>query len=223
MRKRFFDLAFTPAVRAQQSSRGSRAAYAALAKRAATGTLPDTLSEDEIDFIKARDSFYLATVSENGWPYVQHRGGPVGFVRHLDDGTLGWADYMGNRQYVSIGNTTADDRVAMLFMDYPHQQRLKLLGHMRAYDVSDRPDLAQVLAVDGYRAKLERLIVVTIEAFDWNCPQHITPRFTVAELEPVLAPLHARITELEQQLDAARKVITPFGSVAQGPRTDAGT
>ena len=113
-------------------------------------------SEGEIAFIKARDSFYLATVSESGWPYVQHRGGPVGFVRPLDDGTLGWADYTGNRQYVSTGNTTADDRVAMLFMDYPHQQRLKILGHMRAYDVSDRPDLARVLAVDGYQARLAR-------------------------------------------------------------------
>ena len=131
MRKRFFDLAFTPAVQAQQTSRGSRAAYAALAKRAAADTSADTLSESEIAFIKARDSFYLATVSESGWPYVQHRGGPVGFVRHLDDGTLGWADYTGNRQYIYIGNTTADDRVAMLFMDYPHQRRLKLLGHMR--------------------------------------------------------------------------------------------
>ena len=207
MRKRFFDLAFTPAVQAQQTSRGSRAAYAALAKRAVTYTSAETLSEGEIAFIKARDSFYLATVSESGWPYVQHRGGPVGFVRPLDDGTLGRADYTGNRQYVSTGNTTADDRVAMLFMDYPHQQRLKILGHMRAYDVNDRPDLARVLAVDGYQARLERLIVVAIEAFDWNCPQHITPRFTVAELEPVLAPLHARIAELEQQLDAARKVI----------------
>src|SRR5271166_6493846 len=169
MRKRFFDLAFTPAVQAQQTSRGSRAAYVALAKRAATDTSADTLSGDEIDFIRARDSFYLATVSESGWPYVQHRGGPAGFVRHLDDGTLGWADYTGNRQYISIGNTTADDRVAMLFMDYPHRQRLKVLGHMRAYDVYGRPDLAQVLAIEGYRANLERLIVVSIEAFDWNC------------------------------------------------------
>ncbi len=132
----------------------------------------------------------------------------MGFVRHPDDGTLGWADYTGNRQYVSIGNTTADDRVAMLFMDYPHQRRLKVLGRMRAYDVNGRPDLAQVLAVEGYRTNLERLIVVSIEAYDWNCPQHITPRFTVAELEPVLAPLHARIAELEQELAAARKIAT---------------
>lgn len=208
MRKRFFDLAFTPAVRAQQTLRGSRAAYSALAKRAATDTSADALSEDEIDFIKARDSFYLASVSESGWPYIQHRGGPVGFVRYLKDGTLGWADYTGNRQYVSIGNATADDRVASLFMDYPHQQRLKTLGHMRAHDVDSRPDLALLLAVDGYQAKMERLIVVTVEAFDWNCPQHITPRFTVTELEVGLAPLHARIAELEKQLAAARRVIT---------------
>ena len=123
MRKRFFDLAFTPAVREQQTLRGSRNAYSAMTERPGTDATADVLAEREIAFIQARDSFYLATVSATGWPYVQHRGGPVGFVRHLADGTLGWAEYIGNRQYVSIGNATTDDRLAMLFMDYPHQNQ----------------------------------------------------------------------------------------------------
>ena len=205
MRKRFFDLAFTPAVREQQTLRGSRNAYSAMTERPGTDATADVLAEREIAFIQARDSFYLATVSATGWPYVQHRGGPVGFVRHLADGTLGWAEYIGNRQYVSIGNATTDDRVAMLFMDYPHQERLKILGHMRAHDLDSRPDLATTLRVDGYRAKLERFVVVTVEAFDWNCPQHITPRFAAAEVRTVVGPLQARIAELEQQLAAARR------------------
>jgi predicted pyridoxine 5'-phosphate oxidase superfamily flavin-nucleotide-binding protein len=203
MRSRFFDLAFTPAVRRQQALRGSRDAYSAMMERAADDAAPDTLSEQEIAFIAARDSFYLATVTETGWPYVQHRGGPPGFVRCLTDGALGWAEYVGNRQYVSIGNATADDRVAMLFMNYPHRQRLKLLGHMRAHDLASRSDLLPLLKVDGYRAKLERFVVVTVEAFDWNCPQHITPRFTNQEIQAIVAPLRARIAELEQQLASA--------------------
>ncbi|MEJ0015888.1 MAG: pyridoxamine 5'-phosphate oxidase family protein [Acetobacteraceae bacterium] len=207
MRRRFFDLAFTPAVRDQQTRRGSRSAYTAIAARDGGDggdVMADKLSGHEIAFIAARDSFYLATISEAGWPYVQHRGGPPGFVRHLPDGTIGWAEYAGNRQYLSIGNASVDDRAAMLFMDYPHQQRLKVLGHMKAYDVDSRPDLALLLAVDGYKARVEQLVVVTVEAFDWNCPQHITPRFTLAELEGLTEPLRARIAELEQQLAKAR-------------------
>jgi predicted pyridoxine 5'-phosphate oxidase superfamily flavin-nucleotide-binding protein len=158
------------------------------------------LSAREAAFIEARDSFYLATVSETGWPYVQHRGGPLGFVRLIDDKTIGWAEFTGNRQYVSTGNVATDDRVAMIFMDYPHQRRLKILGHMRAYDISERPDLASRLTVDGYKGRVERFVLVAVEAFDWNCPQHITPRFTLAEIEAMAAPLHARIAELEAKL-----------------------
>jgi uncharacterized protein len=117
------------------------------------------LSEREAAFIEARDSFYLATVSETGWPYVQHRGGPLGFVRRVDDKTIGWADFADNRQYVSTGNAATDDRVAMIFMDYPHQRRLKILGHMRAYDISERPDLASRLTVNGYKGRVERFVL----------------------------------------------------------------
>jgi predicted pyridoxine 5'-phosphate oxidase superfamily flavin-nucleotide-binding protein len=200
MRHRFFDVAFTPAVQAEQARRGSRAGYAALSARRSDGATADVLEEQEFAFIAERDSFYLATVSETGWPYVQHRGGPVGFVRRVDESTIGWADYTGNRQYVSMGNAAADDRVAMIFVDYPHQERLKILGHMRAYDEAERPDLARLLAIEQHKARVERFVLVTIEAFDWNCPQHITPRFTVKEIEKLVAPLYARIAELEMQL-----------------------
>ena len=132
-RHRFFGTAFTPSVQAEQARHGSQAAYARLAD---TGDALDggaQLTEQEADFIAARDSFYLATVSQTGWPYVQHRGGPGGFVRVLDDRTLGWADFSGNRQYVSIGNSAADNPVAMIFMDYPARRRLKVLGHVTAF------------------------------------------------------------------------------------------
>ena len=203
MRQRFFDLAFTPSVQAEQTRRGSRAAYASAARAGHAGA--DVLSENEAGFIAERDSFYLATVSETGWPYVQHRGGPAGFVRRLDERTIGWAEFSGNRQYVSAGNTAVDDRVSLLFMDYPHRQRLKLLGHLRAYEPGERPDLAERLALPGYRARVERLVTVAVEAFDWNCPQHITPRFTAAEIETAVAPLHARIAGLEARLEERAK------------------
>ena len=200
MRHSFFDLAFTPSVQAEQTRRGSRAAYESAARGKHAG--PDALSEREADFVAERDSFYLASVSETGWPYVQHRGGPAGFVRRLDEKTIGWAEFAGNRQYVSAGNTAADDRVSLFFMDYPHRQRLKLLGRLSAYEPGERPDLAEQLAIPGYRARVERLVTVAVEAFDWNCPQHITPRFTAAEIETAVAPLYARIAELEARLEA---------------------
>ncbi|GJE62790.1 pyridoxamine 5'-phosphate oxidase family protein [Methylobacterium trifolii] len=200
MRHGFFDLAFTPSVQAEQLRRGSRAAYAAAAARDHDAVAEEGLSDAEADFIAARDSFYLASVSETGWPYVQHRGGPPGFVRRLDGVTIGWAEFVGNRQYVTAGNTAVDDRVSLLFMDYPHRQRLKLLGHLHPYEPDERPDLAERLALPAYRARVERFVTVAVEAFDWNCPQHITPRFTADEVEAAAAPLHTRIAELEARL-----------------------
>jgi predicted pyridoxine 5'-phosphate oxidase superfamily flavin-nucleotide-binding protein len=207
MRHRFFDLAFTPSVQAEQARQGSRAAYAAANSDAAGGTSADALSPRETAFIAARDSFYLASVSQTGWPYVQHRGGPEGFVRVLDEKTLGWAEFAGNRQYVSVGNVAADDRVALIFMDYAHRRRLKLLGHMRVFDAAERPELAKRLTIEGYEERIERFVLITVEAFDWNCPQHITPRFTLAEIESTVAPLRARIAELESQLAEREPVL----------------
>lgn len=180
MRQRFFEIAFTPAVQALQEQEGSRAAYARAA--ADVDTDEPGLSGREAGFISARDSFYLASVSETGWPYIQHRGGPAGFVRVLDANTIGWAEFSGNRQYVTAGNVSADDRVALFFMDYVERRRLKLFGHLAFHDPADRPDLAEALGVGTYRARVERLALLSLEGFDWNCPQHITSRFPAVGL-----------------------------------------
>lgn len=178
MGHQFAKLAFTPAVRALQAQLGSRGAYAGM------DAAPDSnhvLGEPEMDFIAARDSVYMASVSETGWPYLQHRGGPAGFVRVLDERTLGLADFRGNRQYVSVGNLLGNDRVSLLFMDYPNRRRLKLLGRVRLVDADDADTMAR-LEVPTYRARVERGLLIEVAAFDWNCPQHITPRYTAAEL-----------------------------------------
>jgi uncharacterized protein len=197
MAHKFADLAFTPAVRAAQESAGSRKAYA---KGESGPDHHDRLGEAEAGFIAARDSFYMASVGETGWPYIQHRGGPAGFVKVLDERTLGFADFRGNRQYISLGNLAGNDRVALFFMDYPHQARLKLLGRARAVSLDDEPALIARLAAPGYPAKIERGFLIAVEAFDWNCSQHITQRFTADEVASAVAPLHARIRELEEAL-----------------------
>jgi predicted pyridoxine 5'-phosphate oxidase superfamily flavin-nucleotide-binding protein len=201
MRTRFFSTAFTPSVQAEQARHGSRAAYA----RLAASDEPDAagLTEAEAGFIAARDSFYLGTVSETGWPHVQHRGGPAGFVHVLDPLTLAWADFSGNRQYVSIGNTAVNERVALLFMDYPGQQRLKVLGRLDSVEIGERPDFRPQLEMTGYRGRIEHAIQVRVEGFDWNCPQHITPRFTADQVEVAVAPLRREIEALNARLQAA--------------------
>lgn len=202
MGHRFAELAFTPAVQAIQAREGSRDAYA---RQEAGASHHDRLGPNEAAFIAARDSFYMATVTETGWPYVQHRGGPPGFLRVLDERTIGFADFRGNRQYISVGSLGEDDRVALILVDYPHQRRLKLLGRARLAEDTATLD---TLAVPGYRARVERGILITVEAFDWNCPQHLTPRFTAEEIKAAVAPLHARIAELETEL-AARREASP--------------
>jgi predicted pyridoxine 5'-phosphate oxidase superfamily flavin-nucleotide-binding protein len=198
MGHRFADIAFTPAVRAVQETMGSRRSYARLDGPAVThGALGDA----EASFIAGRDSFYMATVSETGWPYIQHRGGPAGFVRVLDERTIGFADLRGNRQYVSVGNIAGNDRVSLFFMDYASRTRLKLLGRARVIDPDD-PLVTDRLAVEGYRGHVERGLLIAVEAVDWNCSQHITPRFTLPEIEAATAPLRARIVELEAALAA---------------------
>ncbi len=164
----------------------------------------DRFSREEAAFIEARDSFYMATVSETGWPYVQHRGGPAGLLKVLDETTLGFADFRGNRQYISLGNVTADDRVSLILMDYPNRTRLKILAHMEARDLATEPDLATRLALPGYKGKPERAFLLHLETFDWNCPQHITPRFTAAEIETAVSPLLSRIAALEAENQALR-------------------
>lgn len=199
MAYRFGEIAFTEGVKRLQEEMGSRSAYARRVARA--GDAEDAgaaLGPDEAAFIGARDSFYMASVGETGWPYIQHRGGPTGFVRVLDGCTIGFADFGGNRQYVSVGNLSADDRVALFFMDYAHQARLKMFGRARIVPAEDAETLGR-LAVPGYRARIERGVLIAVEAFDWNCPQHITPRYTLAEVEAATAALRQRIAELEAE------------------------
>lgn len=196
MGHKFAELAFTKEVKAAQERNGSRRAYA----RMETGEdHHDVLGSNEAGFIAARDSFYMATVSETGWPYIQHRGGPAGFVRVLDGKTIGFADFRGNRQYVSVGNLQTETRVSLFLMDYPNRTRLKILGRARIVDANDHETL-QRLSMPGYGGEVERGILISIEAFDWNCPKHITPRFTLAEIEVATAPLRQRIAELEEVL-----------------------
>ena len=159
----------------------------------------DRFTAAEAEFIATRDSFYVASVSETGWPYVQHRGGPAGFLRVIDDTTLAFADFRGNRQYISLGNVTANDRVALFLMDYPHRRRLKIYARIEPKDMSSDPALAEKLALPGYGAKVERFFLLHLEAFDWNCPQHITPRFTEAEIDAALTPVRAHIAQLEAE------------------------
>ncbi len=193
MGRAFLDIAITPSVYAAQAANGSAAHYANFnSKRSSEG-----LGETEIAFIAARDSFYMATVSETGWPYVQHRGGPSGFLRVLDEKTLAFVDFRGNRQYISLGNLTASGRASLILMDYPNRARLKLYVRIEAKDIGADPELAEKLTVEGYKAKPERALVMHVEAFDWNCPQHITPRFSEAELEEALAPVRQNIAKLE--------------------------
>src|SRR5262245_9597239 len=160
----------------------------------------DSLTDDEISFIQARDSFYIATISESGWPYIQHRGGRAGFLRVLNPQTLAFADYKGNRQMLSTGNLAAHNRVALFLMDYPQRTRLKILGHARVEDARQHPELVEQLAEADVQRIVERLFFVEVISFDWNCPKYITPRHTAEEIQGLVAPLKARIAELESKL-----------------------
>lgn len=197
MGRRFAELAFTPAVREQQTRHGSRAQY----QRVATSSNPGAaLGPAERAFVTARDGFYMASVSETGCPYIQYRGGPAGFLRVLDDRTLGFADLRGNMQYISTGNLLHDDRVALFLMDYAHQTRLKILGHAEILeDTSQAKEWIDRLYLREENARPERAVLIHIEAYDWNCPQHITPRFTQEELAKSLGPIRSRLALLEEE------------------------
>jgi predicted pyridoxine 5'-phosphate oxidase superfamily flavin-nucleotide-binding protein len=198
MTHRFAEIAFTSAVKAAQARDGSRPQCERMAER---GGPSDALSAREAAFIAARDSFYLATVSETGWPYVQHRGGPLGFLKVIDLHTLAFADFGGNRQFVTVGNVASNDRIALFLMDYAQQVRLKLLGRMRIYDLGDAPpEVVFEVELPGYAARIERVAVIEVAAFDWNCPQHISPRFTEEEIRSSVQSLLDRVAALEVEL-----------------------
>lgn len=179
MASAFANIAFTPKVKAAQTQMGSREAYG---RHESEPREEPEFGPNEVAFIAARDSFYQGTVSETGWPYVQHRGGPAGFIKVLDGRTLGYADFSGNRQYISVGNLAGDDRVCLFLMDYPNQARLKILGRARLIDEDSDPQLLAQLDNPHYRARVERGVVIRVEGFDWNCPKYITPRYTKEEI-----------------------------------------
>ncbi|MGX9961679.1 pyridoxamine 5'-phosphate oxidase family protein [Roseomonas sp. F4] len=209
MRHRYLEIATTPSVLEARDRYGG----SAKSLRAEPAASPDEhishlrLGAAEQAFVAACDGFYLASVSETGWPYVQFRGGPIGFLRVLDERTLGFADFRGNRQYLTVGNVTANDRVSLFVMDYPRRQRLKIFGRMQVIDAQADPALIERLAVPDYAARIERTVLIAVDAFDWNCPQHITPRFTEAELASILAPIRDELAALRAENARLRREI----------------
>ena len=205
MAQTFLRTVFTDTTRQLQAADGSREAYARMEGDGPTGI--DLMGEREADFIAARDSFYMASVTADGWPYIQHRGGPAGFLHTLAGNRLGFADYRGNRQFVSMANLADDARVALFLMDYPNRRRLKLVGRARVITVAEDPALVSVLMPAGYRALPERAFLIDVVGFDWNCPQHITPRFTEAEIAAAVAPLNTELATLRAENDRLRALL----------------
>ncbi|PHQ63868.1 MAG: pyridoxamine 5-phosphate oxidase [Sphingobium sp.] len=196
----FLDIAITPSVRAAQAEMGAAEQWEQFNGHREF----DRFTPHETAFIAARDSFYIASVSQSGWPYVQHRGGPAGFLKMIDDQTLAFADYRGNRQYISTGNFAADDRASLILVDYPRRARLKIYTHVEKLALDADPALTDLVIDGGYKARPERIFRLRLAAFDWNCPQHITPRFTEREIEQAVQPLHERLAQLEAENAALR-------------------
>lgn len=193
---------FDEAVKAEQRRHGSRASYEKMDANA-DGT-PDALTAKEIAFIEARDSFYMASVTADGWPYMQHRGGPAGFLRHIAGNRIGFADLSGNKQYISTANLKGNDRVSLFLMDYPNRDRLKLVGHATIVELADDPAAVTALMPETYRATPERAFFVDVIGWEWNCSQHITPRFTEAEISAAVRPMASEINQLRAEIAALR-------------------
>jgi predicted pyridoxine 5'-phosphate oxidase superfamily flavin-nucleotide-binding protein len=195
MAQNFGSLIFTPAIKALQERYGSRRQYARVEQ---SGSM-DRLGPEESAFLAERDSFYMASIGATGWPYVQHRGGPKGFLKVINDRTIAFADFRGNKQFITSGNIATDDRVALILIDYPRQARLKILGRAELFEGEPAREWIELLRDPAYKAVVERVFVIRIEAFDWNCPQHITPRFTEEQIHEVLAPFERRMRDLERE------------------------
>ena len=192
----FGSLVFTPVIKALQERYGSRKQYA---RRETSGFSQEGLGPSEIDFLAECDSFYMASVGASGWPYVQHRGGPKGFLKVIDEHTVGFADFRGNKQFISTGNLMTDDRVALILVDYPRQARLKILGHVKILEGAEAKEWIGKLKEPEYDAVVERVFLIRVDAFDWNCQQHITPRFTEDQIREVLHPAEERMQALEKE------------------------
>ena len=196
----FMNIALTPSVRAAQAAMGADHLWQDFKGHREF----DRFTHNEAAFIAERDSFYMASVSETGWPYVQHRGGPRGFLKMVDDRTLAFADYRGNRQYISTGNLAADDRACLFLMDYAGRARLKVYVRVEQVALDADAALTDLVTVPGYKAKIERIFRIRLESFVWNCPQHITPRFTEDEVNEAMRPLRDRLGALEAEIAGLR-------------------
>lgn len=192
----FGSLVFTPVIKALQERYGSRRQYA---KRENSSNSAEGIGPGEIQFLAERDSFYMASVGATGWPYVQHRGGPKGFLKVIDEHTVAFADFRGNKQFITTGNLMTDDRVALIFVDYPRQARLKMIGHVTIAEGAEAKEWLDKTRDPDYDAVVERVFVIHVEALDWNCQQHITPRFTEEQIRGALAPIEEQMRALEQE------------------------
>jgi len=189
-------LAFTDAIKKIQEEVGSRSTYDRMEKM----SVVDGLTDNEINFIGDRDSFYMASFGENEYPYIQHRGGPAGFIKVIDNKTIGIVDFAGNRQYISTGNISKNNKVALILLSYPQRARLKIYAHAKIVDLKENEELYNLLKPADYKFKPERMMIFEIQAYDWNCPQHITPRYTAEEIEEALLPQKEYIKNLEDKI-----------------------
>ncbi len=200
MAKNFAQIAFTDAVKKLQEKNGSRASYERMEKF----NVIDGLTEREMSFIQDRDSFYLASIGSKDFPYIQHRGGPKGFLKVLDSKRLGFIDFTGNKQYVSVGNVATNNKVSLIMIDYPTKTRLKIFAKATVVQLKDNPELHDSLDLKNYKFRPERMIVFHIEAFDWNCPQHIVPRYTVEEINEAFMPQKKYMESLELEIKSLK-------------------
>lgn len=198
----YSSIAFSEASKKLQEDAGSRQNYARMAMHESN----DFLTNGEAEFIASQDSFYMATVGENGFPYIQFRGGPKGFLKVLDSRTLGFVDFKGNMQFISVGNLSTNNKVALILLDYPAKARLKIFAEAELVELKDNPELFKRLSPEDYKFRPERMLVLHIKAFNWNCPQHITPKYTLEEIQEAFASQQAYIAQLEQKIKELKKV-----------------
>ena len=208
----FGSLVFTPVVKALQERYGSRQQYARLEN---SRSAPARFGPDESAYIGERDTFYMASLGSTGWPYVQHRGGPKGFLKVVDQSTLAFADFRGNKQYISTGNLMTDNRVALILVDYPRQLRLKILGRVEIFEGEQAQEWLQKVRDPEYKAVTERVYVIRVEAFDWNCQQHIIPRYTAEEIREVIAPFEKQMHQLEEENEKLREELSRVNQTDQ--------
>ena len=203
MAKNFAEIAFTDAVKKLQEKHGSRRGY----ERMERFSKVDGLTDHEMSFIQNRDSFYLATIGVKEFPYIQHRGGPKGFLKVLDSKRIGFIDFVGNKQYVSVGNMATNNNVSLIMIDYPTKTRLKIFAKVEVVELNDNPELYNLLNLEDYKFRPERMMVFHIETYDWNCPQHITPRYTVDDINEAFSSQKDYISKLEEEIKELKEII----------------